>query len=200
LTTSITKAAMQTQLPTEQKSKRRTPQGELFITVPVKHASEKLIKDILIDNDQLWARKMLRTIELNYTKSPHFKDYIPTFEDIINQKHTHLSRLNVTIIKQCCEWVGITTPMYLGSELDVNADGKSERIIEICKRLGGAIYLSGSGGRKYNNENKFYENGIQLQYTSFAPQPYPQLHGEFLSGLSILDVLFNNGNESSKWL
>lgn len=175
------------------RTKIKTPQGELFISVPVKKGAT-LIKDVLIDNAQPWRKKMLKTIQQNYSKAPFFQEYFPQFENEINKQHTHLATLNTELIKLGCAWLDINTPIHLSSELGVNTDDKNERIIEICKRLGGTTYLSGNGARKYNDEARFNANGIQLQYTSFVQRPYSQLHGEFVPGLSVLDFVFNCGS------
>ena len=152
------------------RTKIKTPQGELFISVPVKKGAT-LIKDMLIDNAQSWRKKLLKTVQQNYTKAPFFKEFFPAFENEINKPHTHLAALNIDIIKLGCEWLNVETPIHLSSELGIESDDKNERIAAICKRLGGNVYLSGNGARKYNDENLFNANGIQLQYTSFVQRP-----------------------------
>lgn len=178
------------------RTKIKTPQGELFISVPVKKGTT-LIKDVLIDNNQPWQKKLLKTVQQNYAKAPFFNDYFPAFESIINEPHTHLSELNIELIKQSCNWLNITTPIYITSEMQIETEDKNIRIAEICKRLGGNIYLSGNGARKYNDESLLNQDGITLQYTSFNQQPYPQMHGEFLPGLSLIDQLFNCGSATA---
>ena len=72
---------------------------------------------------------------------------------------------------------------------------KEDRIIDLIKRLDGDIYISGNGAKKYQKEEHFTQNDIQLIYSDFKIQPYPQLYGEFIGGLSVVDFLFNtNGN------
>ena len=173
------------------RTKIKTAQGELFISVPVRKSESKLIKDIPIDNNQPWQKKMLKTIQLNYTKAKFFSEIFPVIENVLNTRHEFLSALNIELIKLFCEKLNITTPIILASEMNLSADEKNNRIIEICKNLGATIYQSGSGARKYNDEEMFATNNIQLRYTSFSPADYPQLHGEFIKGLSVLDVLMN---------
>ena len=59
----------------------------------------------------------------------------------------------------------------------------------ITAELGGDVYLSGPSGRNYLDESVFAERGIALDYHSFTPTPYPQPHGDFAGGLSMLDHL-----------
>src|SRR5580698_6754117 len=64
--------------------KIKTLQGELMLAVPVKKGESKIIKDIMIDNKQPWARKMSKTIQINYAKSAFFNQYFPKLEEILN--------------------------------------------------------------------------------------------------------------------
>ena len=175
------------------RTKIKTAQGELFISVPVRKSESKLIKDIPIDNNQPWQKKMLKTIQLNYTKAKFFSEIFPVIENVLITKHEFLSALNIELIKLFCEKLNITTPIILASEMNLSAGEKNNRILEICKNLGATIYQSGNGARKYNDEEMFASNNIQLRYTSFSPADYPQLHKEFIKGLSVLDVLMNCG-------
>ncbi len=180
------------------RTKIKTAQGELFISVPVKkNAESKLIKDIAIDNQQPWQKKMLKTIQLNYSKAKFFSEFFPVIENVFNTKHELVSSMNVDLIKLFCEKLNITTPIVLASEMKLAADEKNNRIIEICKSLGATIYQSGNGARKYNDENLFAANNIELRYTSFSPAEYPQLYGMFIKGLSVIDVVMNCGWEQT---
>ncbi|HAP01814.1 MAG TPA: hypothetical protein DCQ93_07830, partial [Bacteroidetes bacterium] len=141
------------------RTKIKTAQGELFISVPVKkNAESKLIKDIAIDNAQPWQKKMLKTIQLNYSKGKFFNEIFPLIENSLNEKTELLCALNVSLLKIFCEKLNITTPMLRASEMNLSSDEKNNRIIEICTQLGGTIYQSGSGARKYNDEEMFAAN------------------------------------------
>ncbi len=180
------------------RTKIKTAQGELFIFVPVKkNANSKLIKDIAIDNQQPWQKKMLKTIQLNYSKAKFFNEVFPVLEEVLGAKYEMFSAMNVELIKIFCRNLNITTPIVLASEMNLSSDEKNNRIIEICKTLEATIYQSGNGARKYNDENLFAANNIELRYTLFSPAEYPQLQGAFIAGLSILDVVMNCGWEQT---
>jgi hypothetical protein len=75
--------------------------------------------------------------------------------------------------------------------MPTTSEDKNQRLIELIKQIDGDIYLSGNGARQYNDEVAYNSNGIQLTYTTFKPMEYPQLHGNFIPGLSILDAMMN---------
>lgn len=169
----------------------KTQQGELWLTVPIKKSEDKLIKNIVIDNKQAWRSKMLKSVQMAYSKAPEYKTIYPLFESWLSIESDNLSTLNSFIIKEISNWLDIQCPLILASELNISSEDKNQRLIELILSLQGDCYLSGNGARQYNDEAAFNEHGIKLCYTSFKPSEYKQLHGEFIPGLSILDAMMN---------
>ena len=70
----------------ENRNRIRTPQGWIWLTVPV-HTHDRFtqaINQVAVDNATPWRRKVLRSIELNYCHAPHFNDYWPFFEQVFS--------------------------------------------------------------------------------------------------------------------
>lgn len=182
------------------RTKIKTAQGELMISVPVKKSDLNLINQIQIDSNQLWQKKILKSLQLNYSKAPYFAKYYSDIERLLLGSYSSLAHLNIEIIKQCAIWLDIETPIYISSEMNIIGSDKNERLIEICKILEGTIYLSGNGAKKYNDEYRFNAVGIALHYTAYQPSVYPQLFKEFIPGLSCIDALFNCGDDTAKMI
>jgi hypothetical protein len=72
--------------------------------------------------------------------------------------------------------------------------------IALCRELGADTYLSGSGGANYQDEAAFAAAGVKLVYTNYQHPTYPQAFGDFVAGLSIIDLLFNCGPDSRRIL
>ena len=68
----------------------------------------------------------------------------------------------------------------------------NQRLIDLIKQVDGDIYLADDCACQYIDEAAYNSNGIQLTYTSYKPNEYSQLHGNFIPGLSILDVMMNH--------
>ena len=94
----------------------------------------------------------------------------------------------------------LATRVVASSSLGVVSRDRNGRILEICARLDAGTYLSGAGGRKYNDPTRFAEAGIALEYLDFTPPEYPQLHGAFVPNLGVLDALFNIGPDTRRLL
>lgn len=173
------------------RTKIKTQQGELWLTIPIKKSENKLISAIQIDNRQPWQKKMLKTIQMAYSKAPEYPTVYPMIENLINASHESMSAFNSSIITTIAQWLEIKTQIVVASKLPEVSDDKNFRLIELIKAVNGTVYLSGNGARQYNDESAYNNNHITLTYTNFKAQEYPQLHGAFIPGLSILDALMN---------
>jgi len=94
--------------------------------------------------------------------------------------------------------LGCKAPLLLASDMGTVSDDPTLRLIELCKVLHGTAYLSGSEGRNYLQPTTFQDANIKLYFQQVEAPVYPQLHGDFISHLSILDVLFHCGDTSKE--
>lgn len=180
------------------RNKIKTANGVQWLTVPVKEKSElKLIKDTLIAQDGKWQKKHWKTIQLSYRKAPYFSKYEEKFSQIYEASWGKVSELNIGIIKLIKELLEIKTTLVLSSEMDIETKG-AEKIMSIIKKTKADQYLTGegSGSKRYIIEEEFYENNIELIYQQFEHPTYTQLWGDFIPMLSIVDLLFNEGEKS----
>ncbi|WP_165352180.1 WbqC family protein [Solidesulfovibrio carbinolicus] len=182
------------------RNRLKTPRGTEWITVPVSHQSRsKLICETLIDLTTPWTKKHLRTWELNYRKSPNFNIATELLAEINDPEQTTISKLNIKLIHRICDYLEIKTPMILSSELSLKGR-RTERLIEILKKLNATTYLSGPNADAYLDKDLFREYGIQLEYKSYDYTPYPQLWGEFIGDVTVLDLVANCGADAKKFL
>lgn len=184
-----------------QRTKISTPAGEAWLTIPAltKDRGEQRISDVEIDNKRPWARKHWRTLLHSYQQAPHFSSYTDFLAGTYEGEHRWLAELNVSLIRHVADLLGVATPLVKASSL--NVEGKrTDRIIDICRTLSADGYVSGKSGRDYLDEGRFAEANIRLYYQDFQHPVYQQVHGEFKYYMSILDLLFNWGEESGQVL
>jgi hypothetical protein len=75
-----------------------------------------------------------------------------------------------------------------------------ERLIAITKYFAADTYLAGSGGRDYMDMDKYDRNSIKVLFQDYRHPVYDQLFGDFLPYMSVIDLIFNHGDESLKIL
>ena len=185
------------------RNKIKTPEGELWLTVPVEKASgltSTLMKDVRISNQHDWKRKHLRTFEMNYKRAKYFDEIYRRLEKVYNEvEWDNLCLFNMALMRTLLGALRLNNCRLVKASdicIDIVTVGGTHLLIGIVKRMEGKTYLSGFGGKKYQAEDMYKEAGIELQYYEFSPPTYPQLWGEFIPRLSIIDLLFNCGPDS----
>jgi len=181
----------------------KTKQGVKWVTVPVfiQERSKQTIRATKIA-DQRWATKHWKTICQAYGRSKYFSNYQEIFSELyLKASHLeYLSEINTLFIREICGLLGITTEIQRSDELQL-IEGKNESLIGICKQLDADIYVSGPAAKTYLDLNLFNEAGIEVQFMDYSNYPeYEQLHGKFEHAVSIIDLLFNTGQEARKYM
>ena len=170
-------------------------------TVPLKGISQnKLIKDIEIDDTQDWRIVFLKMINIAYKKAPFFEDIFPLIKKIIdNYKLTMISDLIFESLKVLNAYLGIETSIVLSSKEYDNTHLKAqERIISICKKEKADHYINPIGGVELYSKIDFKKDGIVLNFLKSDKDVYRQFDNEFISWLSIIDVMMFNSKGDVK--
>ena len=179
-----------------------TPEGTWKrISIPVKN-DQKFFQnnDVKINNDMNWKEKNLDLISKSYSKSKFFDLYNTSINSIFEEKWEYLIEINIKILKTIFEWLDVKTKIIFESELNVKGTS-SEKLLNICKEVKATKYVSGPGGKNYLDEKIFQKNHIDIEYQKYTPISYSQLNSKsFIPNLSILDLLFNMGYESRKFV
>ena len=183
------------------RNKIKTKNGELWLSVPVqsKNHLEKNVLEILIIQDE-WIKKHIKSIELNYKKSPFFDLYFPRIKSIlINESEKSLGWLNFQLLEYFLACLDINTPVVKASDYNFKGRG-SDLVLDMCIELGADKYIFGEQGKNYADIGSFKEAGIEVYFQKYKHPIYKQVGWGFIPYMSIIDLLFNKGNESFKIL
>jgi hypothetical protein len=178
----------------------KTPRGPEWITVPVRHThTEQLIEQTKIDYSTPWAGRMLNRVRESYRTAPHFEPYFSELAELLHAPATSISDLNLRLILWACRHLQIRTPIEF-SHTYAPHGRKTERLVSLLRKVGATSYLSGPAARAYLVPALLEEAGIALEYKSYGYREYPQLHPPYDPNVSILDLLFMMGPESTRHL
>jgi hypothetical protein len=170
--------------------------GWQYIIVPLKkHSKVTPLTEIEILNPDALQPRILGQLAHYKKKAPFFKDTLSIVEKCLEKPHRHLTRLNVHILKTVCSYLQISFDHIYFSQCNkqigpVNTPG--DWAFEICKAFGAREYINPPGGTELFDRTKFHEAGVKLTITNLIDLTYDCPGYEFVSHLSIIDVLMWN--------
>jgi hypothetical protein len=180
----------------------KTPQGVQWLTVPVlvKGRYHQKIRETEIDGTD-WATAHWKALAQNYRRAPHFAEIAEWLEPLyLGESYSHISQLNRRFIEAICNYMEIETSITHSWDYALS-DGQTERLADLCVQAGGTEYISGPAAKDYLEEQVFDAMGIKLTWFDYADYPpYPQCYGEFTHGVTILDLLFNCGEDAHRYM
>jgi hypothetical protein len=172
-----------------------------LLFVPVHGTTTLAINQIKIDASKHWQGNHLKSFERNYRRAEFFNEYKFVLDEIYKKKKWFsLSDLNQTLIIKISELLDIRTEFIDSRELNLKGS-KTDRLLNALVQLGANVYISGPSAQNYIEKEKFEDAGIKLVYKDYSGYPhYPQLWGEFIHQVTVLDVLFNVGKKAPYYI
>lgn len=152
--------------------------GMQLLTVPVKHSKRKQrqkTKDLKIDNSFFWDKIIIKSLEASYRSSPYFEFYEDEIMRVFEKKHDFLLDLN------------LHTHEVVANCLELNQ--KETKSIEYEPSPEGTFDLRHLVDAKNQPDYDF----------DLYKQVFDKKFG-FISNLSILDLLFNEGTNALTYL
>ncbi len=151
--------------------------GKLLLNVPVKHShkNRQKYKDVKIANDENWRDLHWKSLQSAYRTSPFFEFYEDEFQPLFEKKHSFILDYNFECLNLVLECL----------QLDLNYSKTTEYNKDVSPLTD-------------------YRNLVNARKEpSFPFDEYTQVFGNkygFISNLSILDLLFNEGTNALNYL
>lgn len=184
------------------RNKIKTSSGLSWLTIPVevKGRYYQKINETKIA-DSKWSKSHWDKIRQSYKEAQYFKEIADIFEPIyLDNQHQLLSTWNKQFIEAICAYLNIETEIIDSTKFQL-IEGKSERLVNLCSQLEADIYLSGPAAKNYLDQGVFQQMGISVEWANYDGYPtYSQLHGDFDSFVSIIDLLFNHGKRATNFM
>ena len=184
------------------RNKIKTADGLHWLTIPVDVSGKytQTIEQTKIA-DPNWAGEHLASLRHAYARAPHAKEQWPWLQPLYETaaQLPMLTAVNELFIRAIAERLGIDTKISRSSDYG-GAEGKNERLLAICAGAGASVYLSGPAAASYIDHALWNAQGINVEFKSYDGYPdYPQLHGPFEHGVTILDLFFNLGDDAPNY-
>ena len=171
--------------------------GWLYIQVPLeKFSRETLIRDVKINNEADWKKKILSQLVIYKKTAPNYYKVVNLLNEVFEKEYTSIVQLNKVLLENICAYLGFpkTLPIFSEMNLEIEeAKMPDEWALNICKKLGNDItYINPIGGLNFFDRQKYMNNNIQIYFQKISLGPYTQNRNSFETGLSIIDVMMFN--------
>jgi hypothetical protein len=168
-----------------------------LFTIPLKNASQnKLINEIELSDYPSWRENFLKTIEHNYSKAPFFSNRFEFINSFLQGNFSTINQLASESVKATAKLLRIETSFSDSTSLaiDKQIKGGQNKILTICKTLGGDQYVNPINGKSLYDKQSFESNQIKLHFLKMNRVEYNQANQIFIPSLSIIDVLMYNSD------
>ena len=180
----------------------KTPNGLKWLTIPVEVKGKyfQKINETKV-SDKKWNKSHIALIKQNYSKAKCYKETIGWVEELyMNCNFKYLSDINLHFIREINKYLNIDTEIRFSKDFDLQED-RNQRLIKICKDLNATDYYSGLAAKFYMDEELFKKNNLNVHYFNYSNfKKYEQLHGSYEHGVSIFDLILNEGVKSINFL
>jgi hypothetical protein len=183
------------------RNKIKTQNGIQWLTIPVRQESlHQKISEVKVSMNN-WPEKHWRTFVTNYSKANAFKTYRDRFEKFYTTIQTEfLSEINQQAIGFINGLLNIKTVIKNSTTYRLS-EGRNERLLDLILQAGGTEYISGPAAKSYIDENLFNEAGVKITWMDYSGyKEYHQLFPPFEHGVSIVDLILNEGDNAVTYL
>lgn len=177
-------------------------EGWQYFNVPLKkHHQKDFIRDIKINNEIDWKRKIISQL-VHYKKAPYYEEVIFFINSIFEKNYNTITELNIESLKAICRYLDIETEIELFSEMNIKIDkvnSADEWALNICRAIDkNSEYINPPGGSEFFDREKYNRAGIELKFLKPKLMEYNQKRKSFEPGLSIIDVMMFNSKDEIK--
>ena len=175
-----------------------TTNGPLALTIPTNHDTSMAMKDIRISDHANWRHVHWNALLSAYGESPFFEYYQDDIRPFYEKKYEFLFDFNMETMEKMIELLDIRPKISMTDRYVLSEERrvKSEEFNSLEEKLN--IQHS-----TFNTEYSDFRETIRPKHPlpdpEFIPRRYYQVyerkHG-FQPNMSILDLLFNEGNEA----
>jgi|Deesub1362B_J571_1020462.scaffolds.fasta_scaffold07570_2 hypothetical protein len=168
--------------------------GKLTLTVPLSQPEKGKteIRSVPIDASKNWRRTHLASLETNYRNAPYFEHYFPHLKSFYEREWSSFFDLCLEGIRLIQKLLRLEKEIHFSSETPVKGS-REERVIQLLRRYNCSTYVIEEHSGSYFDPAVLEKEGYLVEFVKSPTHPYEQQFEPFIPGLSILDVLMNEG-------
>ncbi len=180
----------------------KTASGIKWLTLPLKGLSlGQHIDEVEVSNSNDWRGNHIQLLAQAYADAPFCEEMLTIVRQTYDVNIKTIDELAIRSLNAVIAYFDLAENTQFMDSRNMNVDGSSsQRVLDIIRAVGGNIYITGHGAKKYLDHELFEQNRIRVEYMDYQKTSYPQLHGEFTPYVSILDLIANVGKAGKKYI
>ena len=173
----------------------KSPDGIRWLTVPLQNLRlGQAIDQVQINNRQDWRKGHYDLLRLCYERAPCYGEMIKVVDAVYSRDWELIDDLSQATLDAICNFFGLSERKVFVNIKELNVDGfGSERVLATALKVSADSYITGHGAINYLDHGMFEKANVRVEYMNYQKTPYPQLYGEFVPYVSILDLIANVG-------
>jgi len=183
------------------RNKVSTPSGPKWLTVPTGTDEHRLIVDVKLKSKK-WQKEHYNKLFAYYKKAPFFYQYEAFIKEVyLGKEWEYLYELNRYLIERISrEFLSIKTQFDDSRNFETHGVN-STKLLNLLISAKADLYISGPAAKSYIFEPDYQKAGINIVWKEYGGYPdYKQLYEPFSHNLTILDLLFNVGNDAPYYI
>lgn len=178
--------------------------GWQYINVATQYLETRgMLAECKLGQGMEWKDRIIAQLEHYKKKTKYYTEIISFISELLYDNETYLSEFNIKSTIAIKNKLNIDTVVLKYSDIQTTIE-QAERGnlwgIKFCQALGADTYINAPDGESFYLESDFKNANIKLGFIQHKLTNYYQNNENFISGLSIIDVLMFNGFEKTSKL
>ncbi len=178
-----------------------TQQGLFWLSIPVGSDEHRLIDEVKMKDGQ-WQKNHYQILYMAYHKASYWKKYEDFFQYVyLERQWEYLFEINRFLITHIShDFLHINTK-FSDSRMYPTHGVKHEKLLSLVQASGADLYVSGPAARNYIITDDYDKAGIEIVWKDYTGYPeYQQMSKCFMHQVSVLDLLFNMGDDAPYYI
>lgn len=173
-----------------------------YITLPLDNRKQfSKISSLRIKDSEEWEKNIFGKLSFYKKKAPYYKETIDFLSYCFTHKQESLSGFLTSCLVKTAQLLDIKTDIYMQSKLEIpkkDASHPGQWALNISKELNAEEYINPLSGSYIFRPEEFFKHEIELKFLEPEIVPYKQDGRDFVSSLSLIDIMMWNDIDEIK--
>lgn len=180
----------------------KAPEGMKWMTVPLPTLRlGQRIDEVAVPSCSQWRDQHLTLLRRSLSAAPYLEDAIGLVQQVYRKDYANIGELSRASLMALVDYFELRAGKRFVDVAHLDVPGSSgDRVLEVVQTVGGTEYVTGHGGWRYLDHERFEKSSVHVRYMNYRRSAYPQQYGEFVPFVSALDLVANCGRSGARYI